>query len=63
MLVLIAYYGTIQMFTKGVLAVWYHWKWMITDCRCWNDKPMYEDRIPHVERFWNKINQDYLTVT
>lgn len=47
------------MFIKSVLAIYYHFKWMFTDCRCLNQKPMYEDRLPHVNRLWSKLNQDY----
>lgn len=58
-LIIIAMYGTSQMFIKSVLAIYYHFKWMFTDCRCLNQKPMYEDRLPHVNRLWSKLNQDY----
>ena len=62
-LIVIAMYGTAQMMVKAGLAIYYHFKWCITDCRCWNQKPMYEDRLEHVERFWKKINDDYLALT
>lgn len=59
-LIFIAMYGTAQMIVKAGLAIYYHFKWMITDCRCLNRKPMYEDRIPQVTRLWQKLNQEYL---
>jgi len=61
-LIIIAIYGTAQMFTKAVLAIFYHFRWCITDCRCWNIKPMYEDRLVHVNRLWKKLNDDYLNL-
>ncbi len=63
MLIIIAMYGTAQMFTKAALAIYYHVKWMVTDCRCLNKKPMYEDRLPQVEKLWDKLNSDYLALT
>ena len=63
MLIIIAFYGTIQMFIKACLAIYYHWQWMLTDCRCWSDKPMYEDRVPHVNRYWKKMTDDYIALT
>lgn len=59
-LIVIAIYGTTQMLIKALLAIYYHFKWMITDCRCLNDKPMYEDRVPYVDKLWEKLNHDYL---
>ena len=54
-------YGTAQMATKAVLAIYFHFKWMVTDCRCWTQKPMFEDRLEYVNQFWRKTNEDYLT--
>ena len=62
-LIIIAMYGTSQMTIKAMLAIYYHMKWMITDCRCWNQKPMYEDRVPHVNRLWQEMNEKYLALT
>lgn len=58
MLIIIAIYGTSQMFIKSTLAIYYHLKWCFTDCRCLR-KTLYPDRLDKVERFWQKINQEY----
>ena len=63
MLIIIGFCGTIQFFIKACLAIYYHWQWMLTDCRCWSDKPMYEDRVPHVNRYWKKMTDDYIALT
>lgn len=47
-LIIIAIYGTAQMLVKSCLAIYYHFKWCFTDCRCRDKKPMYEDRLEHV---------------
>jgi len=59
-LIFIAIYGTTQMLIKCSLAIYYHLKWCFTDCRCLNKKPMYEDRIEHVEKLWKALNAEYL---
>lgn len=59
-LIIIAMYGTAQMLTKALLAIYYHIKWMITDCRCLNDKMMYEGRVKLVNELWAKLKSDYL---
>jgi hypothetical protein len=33
-LIIIAFYGTTQMLLKCLLAIYYHIKWCLTDCRC-----------------------------
>jgi len=33
-LIAIAIYSTLQLFVKGMLAVYHHFKWVLTDCRC-----------------------------
>ena len=62
-LIFIAFYGTIQMTTKACLAIFYHWRWMLTDCRCFNSKAMFEDRAPLVNQLWRQMNDDYLALT
>ena len=59
-LIIIAVYGTVQMLVRCVLAIYYHLKWCFTDCRCLNKRPMYEDRLDHVQRLWRKLNAEYL---
>jgi hypothetical protein len=58
MLVFIAFYGTSQMFIKAVLAIYYHFKWCFTDCRCLR-KTLFPDRLEKVQKFWVKINEEY----
>jgi hypothetical protein len=41
-----------------MLAIYYHFKWCFTDCRCLR-KTLYPDRLEKVQRFWAKINQEY----
>lgn len=58
MLIIIAIYGTSQMFVKSMLAIYNHFKWCFSDCRCLR-KTLYPDRLEKVQRFWAKINQEY----
>jgi hypothetical protein len=57
-LIIIAIYGTAQMFIKSMLAIFYHFRWMLTDCRCLR-KPLYPERAEKVNQFWDKINDEY----
>lgn len=57
-LIVIAMYGTVQMLTKSVLAIYYHFKWLFTDCRCFR-KTLYPDRAEKVDKFWDRINKEY----
>jgi len=57
-LVIIAVYGTLQMFTKSMLAVYYHFSWLFSDCRCFR-KMLYPDRAQRVDRLWEKLNKEY----
>lgn len=59
-LIIIAIYGTTQMFLKAMLAIYYHFKWCFTDCRCLR-KTLYPDRKDRVERLWNYMNDRYRT--
>jgi hypothetical protein len=46
------------MFIKAVLAIYYHFKWCFTDCRCLR-KTLFPDRLEKVQKFWVKINEEY----
>lgn len=61
-LVIIAIYGTSQMFLKSVLAIYYHLKWLFTDCRCCR-KVLYPDRAQRVNKLWEKLNTEYREAT
>ena len=52
-LVIIAIYGTAQMFVKLVLAYFHHIKWMLTNCCRGRVEP---GRIEHVRKVWDKLN-------
>ena len=52
-LVIIAIYGTVQMFLKLILAYFHHFKWMFTNC-CRGK--MEEGRVEKVERAWKELN-------
>jgi len=57
-LIVIAFYGTIQMFLKAALAIYYHIKWCVTDCTCLR-KQLYPDRLERVETLWRHLNNKY----
>lgn len=57
-LIIIAIYGTSQLFIKSLLAIWHHVKWMLTDCRCLR-KPLCEGRDRFVDEFWENSNSEY----
>ena len=57
-LIIIAFYGTIQMFLKAVLAIYYHFKWCCTDCRCLR-QTLFPDRKDKVDRLWEYMNRRY----
>lgn len=60
-LIIIAIYGTAQMFLKASLAIYYHLKWCLTDCTCLR-KQLYPDRRERVERLWNHVNEKYRNI-
>jgi hypothetical protein len=62
MLLIIAMYGTIQMLTKSVLAIYYHFAWLFSDCRCFR-KMLYPDRAQRVDKLWARLNKEYREAT
>jgi hypothetical protein len=58
-LVIIAIYGTVQIFLKSILAIYYHMKWVFSDCRCCR-KPLFPERLNKVNDLWKKLNNDYM---
>lgn len=57
-LIIIAIYGTVQLFIKAVLAIFYHFKWLLFDCRCCNDI-LYPDRLQKVKNLWKNLDLRY----
>lgn len=58
-LIIIAIYGTSQLLIKGLLAIFHHFKWMLSCC-CRN-KPLAEgSRTKNVNDYWTLSNREYL---
>jgi hypothetical protein len=57
-LIIIAIYGTVQLFIKAVLAIFYHFKWLFFDCRCCNGI-LYPDRLQKVKNLWRTLDERY----
>lgn len=57
-LIIIAIYGTSQLLIKSLLAIFHHFKWMLTDCRCLR-KPLAEGRDTIVNNYWKHTNEEY----
>jgi len=57
-LIVIAVYGTTQMLIKSMLAIYYHFKWLFTDCRCCRN-PLFPDRPQRVDKLWSRLNAEY----
>ncbi len=55
-LIIIAIYGTSQLLIKSLLAIYHHFKWMLTSCRCLGKK-LAEGRIDLVNRYWSASNE------
>ena len=55
-LVIIAIYGTAQMFLKLILAYFHHIKWMLTNCCRSKIEPERKDKVKAI---WRELNYEY----
>lgn len=54
-LIIIAIYGTSQFLIRSLLAIFHHFKWWLTSCKCLK-KRLGEGRIELVNSYWKQSN-------